>query len=117
MARIKTIQVKVEESGRIGRFFTKLAGDVHHIIGIWAGASTHHATLTLAEVCATFNGKMGGAIHFDLEQIDPTYQSKRAMLSLSQSVAPNLPIEGYVKDLGNAPSYPYTVTIYLQIND
>jgi len=119
MTRTINTSVTIKESGYIGRFSMKVTGDVTSILGITAHASLHDDTLSLAEICVMFNSGADGPIQFDLVQPDPASQKNRSLdsLSLSQPIKQNAPIEGYVKDLGNASAYPYTVTIYFQVND
>ncbi len=104
-------EVIVPSSGEIVRYFDKLPAKASLCCGVNISADTHHDTQALAMVAVSFNGGKDQAI-LEVLKVKSTPQSKSLALNIIQPLDDNTSVMGYVKDLGFAPAYPYTVKIY-----
>jgi len=107
--------VTITQSGNLQQFEIKLPGNIKHVIGYHIGATVSHATKPLAQVGITFNGREN-----TIEQLlvvhNTTQRRRRHILSQYQNILTNGYHAGYVEDLGNSATYPYTAKIYLHVS-
>lgn len=115
MAYLHHISVTIATSGEIARFIGKLPAKAAICCGIYVSANTHHASHSLSQACINFNGDKDQVINLDIRV--NSLPKKTEVLSIFQHLTPNASIQGYVKDFGVAPAYPYTVKIYFKIKD
>lgn len=109
------IEVSVTESGGIFRFSDKLPAKAALCCGVLLSADTHHATGALATVSVVFNSGKGQSLNQVLHS-PADVKTKTQALLIAQPLDENSVVSGYVKDLGNAPAFPYTLKIYFQLN-
>ncbi|MEI7726481.1 MAG: hypothetical protein WCK09_15335 [Bacteroidota bacterium] len=106
--------IVVPASGDIVRFSDKLPGKAKICQGVYLSADTHHATKALANVSLSFNEGKEQVINQVLT-VKSTMATRADMLNIMQSIDSNQRLKGFIKDLGNAPAYPYTVKVYYQL--
>jgi hypothetical protein len=104
----------VTASGEIVRFSDKLPGKAKICQGVYLSADTHHATKALANVSLSFNEGKEQVINQVLT-VKTDMATRAGMLNIMQKIEGNERIKGFVKDLGNAMAYPYTVKVYYQL--
>ena len=105
----------VPASGEIVRFSDKLPGKAKLCQGVYLSANTHHATRSLANVSLSFNEGKSQVINQSLTVRQNITRANP--LAIIQPVEENARIKGFVKDLGCASAYPYTVKVYYQLKD
>ncbi len=108
-------EVSVSAPDQLRDFEIKLPGNISHVIGYHLGATISHASKPLATVGISFNGGRENTIDQDVVVHNTTRRRRRHILSQYQQIVKNSYHTGYVKDLGNAASYPYSVKIYLHV--
>ena len=115
MSSFHLTSISIPASGEIVRFSDKLPGDAKICQGVYLSADTHHDTKALANVAVTFNEGKDQTIN----QVLTVKSSPRRAdpLAIIQPLENNARVKGFVKDLGNASAYPYTVKIYYQLKD
>lgn len=108
-------EVAITAPGELKDFEVKLPGNITHVIGFHLGATIAHATKPIATVGISFNGGRENTIDQDIIVHNTTKRRRRHILTQRQNILDNSYHFGYVKDLSNAASYPYTAKIYLQV--
>jgi hypothetical protein len=106
--------IVISASGDIVRFSDKLPGKAKTCQGVYLSADTHHATKALANVSVSFNEGKEQVINQVLT-VKSTMATRADMLNIMQPIEGNERVKGFVKDLGNASAYPYTVKVYYQL--
>jgi len=105
--------ILIGASGDLVRFSDKLPGKAKVCQGVYLSANAHNHTKALANVSVSFNEGKDQVVNAVLIEKDAPRRAD--FLNILQQINENQRVKGYVKDLGNASAYPYTVKIYYQL--
>jgi hypothetical protein len=116
MRTSSTQQVLILSAGSIVEIDHKLPGSARTCTGVSLGCSAVHSTKALARVGLGLNNGKDATYHRFVYNKGGKTSSMPGSFDPRCNIMP-LYANGFVQDLNNSPTYPYTVFIHFELSD